>query len=427
MATGKQTIRRVFPALACSAFFLLMAILWCGGHLSGYQRIIKIWGVHPFPFPFVDTDTVLSAVRCLNRGIDVYVVNPCDALGRVYDYSPLWMVLTVFPMTTAWVLPIGLGVDIAFLFSLLLLPAGRSWRDTLLIASGVISGATLFAIERGNNDLVLFVLASCAATLVCRSAGLRLIGYSLALLAGLLKYYPMTLMLIATREKPARLFAVAAASTAVTVLFAVLTWHDLTRALALIPTGFYFGDMFGSVTVGGALTQLFGLPPGATKLIRAGMSLVAIGTGVMLALRPDSRRALAMLTERERSFLLVGGLLILSCFFTAQNIGYRAVHLILVLPALTVLYRMSGLLRFRAALPLALGLLWSVTWGHAVRILTGNQDFESGIRFDLVDGAAWALREAMWWWLVTILVSCVVTLLMDSPAATRLLRRSDIG
>ena len=40
--------------------------------------------------------------------------------------------------------------------------------------------------------------------------------------------------------------------------------------------------------------------------------------------------------------LLAGGLLMLSCFFTAQNIGYRAMHLVLTLPALTALVRMRA-------------------------------------------------------------------------------------
>ncbi|GBQ13956.1 hypothetical protein ACOZ4Y_09955 [Komagataeibacter rhaeticus] len=389
--------------------FAFMATLYCSGFTSLYRSLIKLWGIHPFPVPFIDTDTVLSAIRCINRGVDVYVANPCDLLDRVYDYSPLWTVLRIFPMTPAWLPPIGLGVDMAFLASLLLLPAGRSWRDTRWITAGVVSSASLFALERGNNDLVLFVLAASAATLACRSYGFRLVGYGLALLAGLLKYYPMTLMLIATRERPLRFLGVAAASTLLVALFVIISWHDLTRALTLIPTGSYFGDMFGARTLGGGLTERMGLPATAARIMEGVMSLAAFGTGVRLGIHS---RATAALNERERSFLLVGALLVLSCFFTAQNIGYRAIHLILVLPALSALRDTSSLRRFRYALPLALGALWSGTWYHDLVSIDGALTHRHGTT--VVQSALWLLREGMWWVLVTILIACVTELLLAS-------------
>ncbi|WP_238321957.1 hypothetical protein [Komagataeibacter europaeus] len=395
-----------------AGFFSIMVALYCLGFMPLYRGIIKLWGIHPFEFPFVDTDTVLSAIRCINRGVDVYVSNPCDVLERVYDYSPLWTVLAEFPMTPAWLPPIGMGVDIAFFLSLLLLPVGRSWRNTRWIAAGIVSSATLFAVERGNNDLVLFVLAVCAATLVCRSGACRLLAYGFALLAGLLKYYPMTLMLIATRERPGRFVAVGVASVVAVAVFAAVTWHDLVRALALIPTGSYFEDMFGSVTLGGGLAERLGLPAIAVKIIRLVLSIVAIGTGVRLGTRSHERGVLTVLNERERSFLLVGGLLVLSCFFTAQNIGYRAVHLILVLPALSVLRDTSGMRPFRYALPLAIGLLWSGAWYHDIMAVDAAVTGHHG--HSPVQMAAWLVREAMWWSLVTILVSCVTDLLLSS-------------
>ena len=53
--------------------------------------------------------------------------------------------------------------------------------------------------------------------------------------------------------------------------------------------------------------------------------------------RPGLRHAIAGLGEGERAFLLAGALLVLGCFVAAQNIGYRAVHLLLVLPPLLAL------------------------------------------------------------------------------------------
>jgi hypothetical protein len=245
----------------------------------------------------------------------VFVVNPCDYLSRVYDYSPLWLTLAVFPMTLGWLQPIGFGLDVAFLASLLLLPAGRTRRDVALIAFGVVSSATVYAVERGNNDLVIFILAAGAVTLACRSPALRIVGYLLALLAGLLKYYPMTLMALVTRERPRRFFAVAAGSIALVALFVAIAGHDLARALRLIPTGPYFSDMFGSITVAGGLTELVGWPVFIGSALRGAMIFAAILIGVRLGRREGVMADVERLSERERSFLLAGILLTLGCFF----------------------------------------------------------------------------------------------------------------
>lgn len=412
----KKILWKIIPPLSASVAFLVMSALYCLDLKTPYRAILNAWGIDPFSFPFLDTDTVLSAVRCMNKGVDVYVSNPCDVLGRVYDYSPLWMALTVFPMTVAWRVPIGLGVDIAYIFSLLLLPVARDMRGAILIAAGALSSASVFAVERGNNDLVLFVLVAGAATLLCRSPVLRAVGYGAAVLAGLLKYYPMALMLMAMRERMKAMLAIGLFASLAVVLFAVLTWHDLTRALGLIPTGSYFGNMFGAVNAGGGLAELLGLPPLVATIIREMMTACAFAIGLVLGCQKSSRETILLLHDNERSFLLAGSIMLAGCFFTAQNIDYRAVHILLVLPALAVLFFNSPLRHFRYAMPVAIGLLWSQTWQNALHQLAiYSVDERAG---SIIIVATWAVREEMWWFLMTILVSCIVTLVVEGTSAT---------
>jgi hypothetical protein len=399
------------PAFAAIILFMLMVVLHALGARDLYNAIIRGWGVEPFSFPFLDTDTVLSAIRCLRKGVDVFVVNPCDYLGRVYDYSPLWLTLAAFPITLGWLLPIGFGLDVAFLGALFLLPAGRTRRDVALIAFGVVSSATVYAVERGNNDLVIFILAAGAATLSCRSPMLRVIGYALALLAGLLKYYPMTLMAMATRERPSRFFAIAAGSFAVVALFIAIAGHDLARALQLIPTGPYFSDMFGSVTVAGGLTQLIGWPQFVGAVLHGAMMIAAILIGVRLGRSDGMIADVARLSERERAFLLAGVMLTCGCFFTAQNIGYRVVHLVLLLPAIVALRRTADSRVYGWGVMATLGLLWSQAWRHALLVaLTpfGERAQNTGVLF------GWIMREALWWWLIALLVGLFTALLLKS-------------
>ena len=406
---------RFVPFAAGLALFALLATVYQALPFRAYFKIIHLWGVRAFPKPFLDTDTVLSAVRCLRRGVDVFVANPCDPLQRVYDYSPLWLLLAKLPFTEAWTAPSGLIVDAAFLLSLLLLPAARDRRALVTIVLGTLSSAAVFAVERGNNDLVLFVLAAVAASLMLKSPLARALGYACALMAGLLKYYPMALMALALRERPRGFALVLIGAVMAVGLFLATMGHDLIRALKLIPVGSWYGDMFGSSTLPGGLGALFGWPTWVSALLRAGLALAALAAGGRLAANRRFAAGVAALSPRERTFLLAGSLLTLGCFFSAQNIGYRTIHLLLVLPSLTALAASSGGRRWWSSAPwLALALLWSMGWRHWL-----EQFGPSGSPVLLIFG--WLVREPLWWVLIAVLIGCVAAILRQSAMARAVL------
>ncbi|MBV8916114.1 MAG: hypothetical protein JOZ05_24140 [Acetobacteraceae bacterium] len=379
-------------------------------------ELMSLWGFRPWEYPFLDTETVMSALRCLRQGVDVFVANPCDPLERVYDYSPLWRVLAVFPVTQAWLAPVGVCVDIAFISSLLLLPAARDRVATSVIIAGLVSTSVVFAVERGNNDLIIFALVSCAAALAGASRVPRLIGYGLIFLAGLLKYYPMLLMVTVARERPKTFLSIAAASVFILAVLLAIGGHDLARALALIPIGPYFGDLYGAKNLPAGIADLSGSPEALVPYGQLVLSVLAFAAGVILGCRDKVRRDLAVLSAPEQAFLLAGALLIVGSFFTAQNIGYRAVHLILALSGLTALWRAESGRRFYGIAAFAvLFLLWSEgfrTWlGFALDVSAGSG---SGWK---IRRLFWLGRELLWWGLVILLIEIATSMLLRSDAA----------
>jgi hypothetical protein len=408
----RAEMRRYTPALAGAVVFVVMALLYAGINTPLYTRILTLWGERPYAWPFLDTDTVLSALRCVRRGVDVLAVNPCDSRGRVFDYSPLWLTAAVLPVTTAWIVPVGLALDAMFLASLMLLPPARGVRETIVMVAAVVSTATAYAVERGNNDLVIFVLAAAAAALACRGPRWRVAGYGLAFLAGLLKYYPMVLMGLALRERPRRFWLVAGASAAGLLIFAVIEGHALVRALHLIPHGSYFSDMFGASTLPGGLAQLQHLHHHGQRDVQWVLVLGALGIGLWLGAGAHMHADLAALSEPERVFLFAGALLVLGFYLTAQNIGYRAVELLLVVPGISALWR-QGSQRFTYGIStvLLLVLLWAEGWRHWLDVVLGER---AGPEPTSAQVAAWAVREAAWWWIVAILFALVTGLVLRS-------------
>ena len=157
------SLRAAAPAAIAAAIVLLAGLLYAGGYREQYYALAEIWGAAPFRTPFLDMQGVTSPVECHRLGYDVYVQNPCDVFHRPHNYSPLWLWLAVLPITTAWDNALGLGLVVLFLVAMVFLPPGRDWR---LITLATISSTTMFAMERANIDLLMFVMAM----LVVRSA-----------------------------------------------------------------------------------------------------------------------------------------------------------------------------------------------------------------------------------------------------------------
>lgn len=113
--------------------------------------------------PFADLRTVQGALLSLERGLDPLVSNPGDPWDRPMNYPRPWLLIA------QW---LSLHVEIYYLISVLFYVVGylcicvyllnRFPSIWLLLA--VLSGASLLSIERGNNDLVIFILLFFAAT-----------------------------------------------------------------------------------------------------------------------------------------------------------------------------------------------------------------------------------------------------------------------
>ena len=401
--------RRAIPPLVALVTFCALTALYLEASWPTYRQVLGAWGVRAWPWPFLDTDTVLSAARCLREGADVYAFNPCDPEFRPYGYSPLWMLLlSHFGVTLWWIPWVGMAFFALFVFALWLLPAGRNREAVILICIGLLSSATVLAVERGNNDLVNFALVAGMAALMARSATARLLGYAMGLLAGLLKYYPMLVMLSALRERPARFLAITAASIAVAIAAAMWTWHDLVRTWMIVPEGSPIYEMFGAPNFGKGLVVLFDLPSPVGSALRAVMTLAALFVGIRYGLKAEVGAAMERLTVRERDFLLIGALMVIGCFMSAQNISYRTINLLLVLPSLTALRLVEAPRALKAMAWGAIGLLWAELLFHWIQAFAAIAGGTLGTVLEF--GIGWLGREIAWWWMVTMLIACATAL-----------------
>jgi hypothetical protein len=391
--------------------FGIMAILWHWGPHSLYFEILSFIGVEPFRFPFLDIHAVLAAGECQQLGMDVYLPNPCDAIDRPHVYSPLWLALApAFTSTTAtpWV---GLSLDLLFILSLASILRPRTSPEIWIYGLAALSPTTVYAIERANNDLVVFLLIVSGGILLSVRQPYRLCSYALFLVSGLLKYYPLALLVLLIREGCRTAISLLVLTGISLLFFGMYFRHELAKALTNIPAQSYFADSFSAQN----------LPLGVGEIVDSNSPLVAIAMfGVLFAIAATKTLRTVRLIGTGRfdceateiRLLAIGAILLGACFFAGQNINYRGIYFLLVIPGLFELRRSAGqaaLRQFYAQMiAVALFLMWEEAFRRALHAIA-TQAPDSGLVYAEV--SFWIGREFAWWWLVAGLAAIVLTYL----------------
>jgi hypothetical protein len=417
-AGWRWVYRLIVPAAALSVYGVLAA-LWHWGPSSLYFGALQFVGIEPFRIPFLDIQAILSAAECQRLGLDVYLSNPCDALGRPHVYSPLWLVVTPGFLDTRAAMGVGLTLDLLFILSLALVIRPTTRGEILVLALAALSPTTVYALERANSDLIVYLLVVSAWMLDLAPRRYRLGAYALYLTAGLLKYYPLALLALVARERWRDALVIAGTAGSTVVLLAVYDYAELGKALANLPTLSYFSDSFSALNLPfGFAEALAGYGPRSVL----GLLLLSLLVAVAIA---RTRRTLRLLDPgtldwegREAQCLVAGALLLMACFFAGQNVDYRGVYFVLVVPGLVHLHRSSretAVRQFGAQMiAAALFLMWEEFFRRALHTLVSSAPSEG---LSLPEVYFWIGRELVWWWLVAGLAAIVLLYFRQLPLA----------
>lgn len=339
-------VRAAAPALAIAlvAFLAWYAMLGSPA-LRWHQR-----GVEASSYThFRDLVTILAGAHCSALGYDVLVENPCDPDGTRMNYPRMWT--TLVHGTGAGRLSassLGMGLAVAFFLATVSLMRVRSVATALLWALVLLSPAVTLAVERSNNDLVVFVMIVAATHLLARARAGQAVAALLMLLASALKLFPALALpvLLFRRERYARRLAVL--FLAVFAAIVLITWRDLVAIAQATPhsVGLAYG---GEVTVA-QLFRLSGLAkdrpiyltPGlrmAGYACSAVLPLLGVGLGLLLRRRgvaPEPDPPEPDPPEPDQGSLLqflAGVFIFVGTFALGSNWDYRLTFLLLALPS----------------------------------------------------------------------------------------------
>lgn len=400
-----------------------------------YMAALARLMLRPLAPPFVDLHYIFANAQCWSRGINVYLVNPCDPLLRKMDYSPLMLRITPL-VNPSWSLPAGLALAGFYCLSLACLPPTGRWRDQAIIGAAALSSLAIFAVERGNCDAIVYMAILAVAFCLNRSGVMRGLGYGAICFLAMLKFYPLAALLVVIRERLiAATIAAAAASCAIAV-FILAYRHELPLTIHNIPKGPLFTDMIGAVQLPAGIQSalkpimraLAGQPAAASIAASAlpvflclvlAMALIGIVMTVV-ARSAEARHAIANLPPTPSSMFLMGAAMMAACFFAEHNVGYRGIVLLLVLPAMLLLEASEQ--------PVAFRFMWRLTIGAIVLVMDrlvfvyavqGNEYYPTLTAFS---ASEWILFEVLWWWVIAVLGGIMLVMVIQSVAMTEFWR-----
>jgi hypothetical protein len=269
-------------------------------------------------FEFLDVRWFTSAWECIRDGVEVTAANPCDPLERPLSYPRLWLApadLGLGQGATVW---LGGGLAAAFLVSAGAVAARLGAWDGVVFAAALCSPSVLLGLERGNPDLLVFVLVVAAVLLLRRSVRAAAVAHGLLLAAALLKLYPVLAWGPLLRRPRRRVALGLGGISAAFLVYVAVTWDDVRSVQDRAPRDVIFS--YGA--------PILGDRAGGTVAVVAAVAAVAVALVAVSRARPVA------VEGRDLDLLWAGAGVFVGTFVVAHNYNYRLAFLLLVLPQL---------------------------------------------------------------------------------------------
>ncbi|OYV26271.1 MAG: hypothetical protein B7X08_02575, partial [Acidocella sp. 20-63-7] len=190
---------------ALAAFCALALVRWV--YPPAYLHISALSDGVFKPTPFVDLLDILQAGACWRAGVDVYLPSRC-LFGGVFNYSPFLLRAAYLPIGPGDTMIGGVLQSLLFFWSLSWLPRPGSKAEFIFLLACVFSVPVIYALEQGNFDTVVFILAALGIRQSLKPGARSLLGMGIFIFAAALKFYPVAFALLILRQPLRRLLPV---------------------------------------------------------------------------------------------------------------------------------------------------------------------------------------------------------------------------
>ena len=298
---------------------------------------------------FLDWKVIISSLECQAMGIDVYNANPCDPISRKYNYGRILLFIPyIAEYKNFYNFYFPLFVNLVFVCVTAVHFKTKSLTQILLYFLVIFNPSTLLLMERLNFDIIVFLFIF----LLCYFRS-NLLNFLVILFLTLAKFYPISLLSLFFfdhNKKSSRIFIPLALVSVFLVIVIFFVFIDKEKYLALFSTAdqfsaspqysFYFLSFLKLKLVQDYFFYFFfnylNIPAPHTNLILFVFSAFLLSIFLFFLLKVNkikNLKAFNINSYEHRLFFLGGGVLV-SIYFAFNNIFYREVFLICLIPYL---------------------------------------------------------------------------------------------
>jgi len=376
--------------ITLSILVIYFASLVIAGFFVSHHQFLRSLGVPALLTPFRDLEVVSAAWDCHLHGYDVLTVNDCYPFSHPMNYPRAWMIFTMLGLRYSHTVPLAILIILLFLSSIWVLVGQLNLSEGIFYGIVLCSPSIILAIERCNNDLIIFILFIIFALWVnLAPQTYQIYAYSILLAAAMLKLYPIVSFTASLREKNRLSGCILGVASVIFFAYLLLIWEDVkvvnvvTPRVTTISYGslvifdrlllpdrlfFHLGE-FGRRLGYDSIRLLLGTV--AVLLTAAPASLLALRQATQASTlepsqpnQPDEKPQAPWRVALTLDCFRIGASVYLGTFvLLGNNWDYRLIFLILVLPQLFAWSQANSKLKYLARSNLV-AIAFTVWWSR---------------------------------------------------------------
>jgi hypothetical protein len=322
---------RLLVAALLGGYFALIAAL--GGYTAWGRLGVPPEGTRNNLW-FADLRNVTTAWECARHGIAVLPRNPCDPWQRAANYPRLWLFPSFLGLGEGSTFALGLVLAALFLVAALaVIPRGAGLRAGTLYAAALCSPAVMLGVQRGNVDLLLFVLIVLAVLVSGRTLPRRLVADTLVFLAAVLKLFPILAIGFLIRRAQRVAWIGAAAVLGGFAVYVVATRSYIREIFRAVPqvNDVSFGVRRFSEWASAALTDRPSLRAWDVAIVLAVLVVLILLRRPLRAHLPGGLYGAAL---RDLDLFWAGACIYVGSYAVFRSFDYRLAFVLLTLPQL---------------------------------------------------------------------------------------------
>ena len=223
--------------LVIAALLGYFGIILLFGLFTDYARFWNKLGVPAMHPPFADLRNVTSGFECTRLGYDVLLENPCDPLARPVIYPRVWMTIAPLGIDQNHTIALGIVLVLLLYISVFSLSGKLNYYEGLFYSLILCSPSCMLLVERGNVDIIIFLLLSLSWVMLCKSNRLigRYLAYSLVFFAAVLKLFPIFGLTVLLKEKKKTFVVSAILFTTPFLIYCLSHSEELREISKIVP------------------------------------------------------------------------------------------------------------------------------------------------------------------------------------------------